>query len=225
MNKQNFVFISMICLLSACSDRTAQIVDEKLASVENQPTMPIVQPLPQPTELPSEYRAAKDPFASPFARSTAETDASAQSSAAQQKQADDAEKEDAKKEAVKSSAQNSAPSRQSSTQASIAASQDLSDQPPKPVGEKLAILVNRPREPLEQFALSSLRYVGSISSDGVQRALVQSANGVVHQLAVGAYLGQNHGQLIAITPRALLVREAYLYDGEYYRRDSELPLR
>lgn len=58
---------------------------------------------------------------------------------------------------------------------------------------------NRPREFLEQFPLDSLRMVGSLERNRIKAGLVQSADGLVHQVLVGNHLGQNYGRVLAIS--------------------------
>jgi type IV pilus assembly protein PilP len=58
--------------------------------------------------------------------------------------------------------------------------------------------LERPREFLEQFSLDTLKMVGTFSRDDEQWALVQDPDLVIHRVAVGGFLGQNRGKIIAI---------------------------
>jgi type IV pilus assembly protein PilP len=58
---------------------------------------------------------------------------------------------------------------------------------------------NRPREFLEQFPLDTLAMVGTLADRRASFGLVQTADGLVHRVAVGNHLGQNYGRVVAIT--------------------------
>lgn len=58
---------------------------------------------------------------------------------------------------------------------------------------------NRNKEYLEQFTLDGLSMVGTISFQGEEYGLVRDADGAVHRVQKGNYLGQNHGQITQIT--------------------------
>jgi len=87
--------------------------------------------------------------------------------------------------------------------------------------------IDRPAEVLESFPLSALSLVGTIAHGSVIQALVRDSRGRVHRMAVGHYMGQDHGRVQRITatridlmeivqagegwvqrPRALLLQEA-----------------
>lgn len=83
---------------------------------------------------------------------------------------------------------------------------------------------NRPKEILENFSLENLRYVGSIKRDGQLSAFVE-AGGHTYTVRVGNYLGQNYGQITAITPDKLILSEVTEDSyGARQRRTAELEL-
>lgn len=57
----------------------------------------------------------------------------------------------------------------------------------------------RKREPLESFQLDTLRMVGSLQKSGQLLALVQSPDGIIHQVKKGNYLGRNHGRVVELS--------------------------
>jgi type IV pilus assembly protein PilP len=57
---------------------------------------------------------------------------------------------------------------------------------------------NRPRQPLEAFALDSLKMVGTIGTGPGVEALIKDPGGVIHPVHRGEYLGQNYGRITAI---------------------------
>lgn len=58
---------------------------------------------------------------------------------------------------------------------------------------------NRPREPLEDFPLDTLRMVGTLSQKGQSWGLVLANDGTIHRVQPGNYVGQNHGKIKEIT--------------------------
>ena len=58
---------------------------------------------------------------------------------------------------------------------------------------------NRPKQPLEMFALDSLKMVGTIGSGASIEALVKDPGGVVHPVHRNEYMGQNFGRITAIS--------------------------
>lgn len=62
-------------------------------------------------------------------------------------------------------------------------------------------------EPLEMFPLDGLKMVGTITSKGQEYGLVRDADGTVHRVKVGNYLGQNYGKINNITETEIRVTE------------------
>ena len=58
---------------------------------------------------------------------------------------------------------------------------------------------SRPREPLEEFPLDTLRMVGTLAQNGNSWALVQAPDGTIHRVRPGNHMGQNHGKIEKIT--------------------------
>jgi len=67
--------------------------------------------------------------------------------------------------------------------------------------------LDRPTEYLEKFSLDTLKMVGTLSDDQSRWALVQDVEGVVHRVAVGEFLGQNRGKIIAINNDRIEISE------------------
>jgi type IV pilus assembly protein PilP len=63
------------------------------------------------------------------------------------------------------------------------------------------------KQPLEQYPLSTLQYVGLMESDGQCWGLVRATDGQVYAVQVEGYIGQQQGQVINITQRALTLNE------------------
>ena len=66
---------------------------------------------------------------------------------------------------------------------------------------------NRPKEELESYPLDALRMVGTLEQYEARWGLVRTRDGIVHRVAVGNYMGQNHGQIISIGLDAIQLNE------------------
>ena len=56
----------------------------------------------------------------------------------------------------------------------------------------------RPKQPLEMFALDSLKMVGTVGLGTGMEALVKDPGGVIHRVHRNEYMGQNYGRVTAI---------------------------
>ncbi|WP_114238920.1 pilus assembly protein PilP [Dyella sp. C9] len=57
---------------------------------------------------------------------------------------------------------------------------------------------NRPKEPLEMFALDSLKMVGTVGTGAGMEVLVKDPGGVIHRVHRNEYMGQSYGRVTAI---------------------------
>lgn len=72
--------------------------------------------------------------------------------------------------------------------------------------------VDRPKEPLEEFPLDSLRMVGTITMQKRAFALIKAPDAVVHRVSVGDHMGQNFGKITGISETEVVVMEI-IQDG------------
>jgi len=85
---------------------------------------------------------------------------------------------------------------------------------------------DRPREPLENQALSGMTMVGMLTRNGVYEALIEDAIGVVHRVGVGNYLGRNHGRIEGISETQLnLIEIVPSGNGGWVERPQTLTLQ
>lgn len=85
--------------------------------------------------------------------------------------------------------------------------------------------MSRPREPLESFPLESMDMVGTLMQDQRTHALVD-VGGRIHQVAVGNYLGQDHGLIASITESEITLTEIVEdINGDWVERTSRVMLR
>ncbi len=57
----------------------------------------------------------------------------------------------------------------------------------------------RPREFLERFPLDTLQMVGTLNLGGGKYALVRDADGLLHRVREGNYMGQSEGQITEVS--------------------------
>lgn len=82
---------------------------------------------------------------------------------------------------------------------------------------------DRVKEPLESFALDSLKMVGTIGADAGRVALILDPQGVIHQLESGHYAGQNYGHVVAISDDQIqLVELVPDGSGGWMERDAKI---
>lgn len=85
--------------------------------------------------------------------------------------------------------------------------------------------LNRPKEPLEAYALEAVKVVGMIEQGKQVQALVR-AETTVYRVKVGNYMGQNFGLITAITDTEVKLRELVQdASGEWTERISTLQLQ
>ena len=58
---------------------------------------------------------------------------------------------------------------------------------------------NRAKQPLEMFALDTLKMVGTLGAGSGLEVLVKDPGGVIHRVHVGEYMGLNYGHVTAIS--------------------------
>jgi len=80
-------------------------------------------------------------------------------------------------------------------------------QPQKQAGNGPRPDLNRNKEPLEEFPLDALRMVGTINAAGKTFALVKAPDGVVHRITLKNHLGQNYGEITAISEAEISLLE------------------
>lgn len=84
----------------------------------------------------------------------------------------------------------------------------------------------RSKEELEQFALDALKMVGTLEQDNTKWGLVRTADGTLHRVRVGNYMGMNNGQVTRITEDGIELTEV-VSDGtnEWRERQAAIALR
>jgi type IV pilus assembly protein PilP len=85
--------------------------------------------------------------------------------------------------------------------------------------------LQRTREYLERFELDTLSMVGTFAKETSEWALIRDPDGVVHRVAVGNYLGKNHGKVSQIDADEVHLSE-FIPDGSggWLVRDASMAL-
>lgn len=72
--------------------------------------------------------------------------------------------------------------------------------------------LQRPREYLERYELDTLSMVGTFSKESSEWALIRDPDGVIHRVAIGNYIGKNHGKVNGISNDQVQLSE-FIADG------------
>lgn len=70
--------------------------------------------------------------------------------------------------------------------------------PNRPSGPKVEPDPNRPKQYLEQYTIGDLSMVGTLSQEARRYALIQDADGGVHRVSRGDYMGTDNGRVLEI---------------------------
>jgi type IV pilus assembly protein PilP len=84
---------------------------------------------------------------------------------------------------------------------------------------------DRSREFLEQFPLDTLRMVGTLELGETNYGLVQTADGLIHRVVPGNYMGQNDGRIVTVDESDIQLVEI-ISDGigGYLEREASVGL-
>ena len=85
--------------------------------------------------------------------------------------------------------------------------------------------MNRKREPLEQYPLDTLEFVGHLEKSGVRWGLVSAPDKSVYRVQIGNYVGKNYGKIVSITETSIkLVEIIPSGTGSWVDREASLAL-
>lgn len=85
---------------------------------------------------------------------------------------------------------------------------------------------SRPKELLENYALSALSMVGTIARNNTDWALILDETGLVTKATIGNYMGRNHGRIVEITETQIeLIEIVPTGDGFWIERPQTVQLR
>ena len=94
------------------------------------------------------------------------------------------------------------------------------------IGDGLRPDLDRPKEPLEDFPLDTLRLKGTIDDvNGVKWGLIFAPDNTIHRVLEGNYMGQNHGRIISVSDQAIELTEIVPDGlGNYIERSTAVAL-
>jgi type IV pilus assembly protein PilP len=85
--------------------------------------------------------------------------------------------------------------------------------------------IDRPREPLEDFPLDTLRFKGTVTKDGTKWGLIFAPDNTIHRVLEGNYMGQNHGRIILLSDVEIKLTEIVPDGlGNYIERSAAIAL-
>ena len=86
---------------------------------------------------------------------------------------------------------------------------------------------NRPKEALEAYPLESLKFVGSMSKNKLNYALIKAPDNTIQQVKTGDYMGPNFGLVTKINESAIEIKEIIQDDltGDWIERNSSINLQ
>lgn len=98
--------------------------------------------------------------------------------------------------------------------------------PKRPDGDGIRPDLNRPREPLESYALENLRMVGTLAQKNEVFALIKAPDSNIFRVKRGNYLGQNFGRISEIDEGSVKLKEIVQDgSGDWTERTSTLQLQ
>lgn len=84
--------------------------------------------------------------------------------------------------------------------------------------DKSAPNINRSREPLEQFPLDALKFVGILKQGALVWGLISQPGGEIIRVRVGNYMGKDFGKIISINDTSLKLEETVQVQGKWERK-------
>lgn len=85
--------------------------------------------------------------------------------------------------------------------------------PDETTGNGLSPNFDRNKEELENYALDSLRMLGTLELDSELWAIIRSPDGTIHRIQTGNFIGQNYGKIVAIYEDSIELNEI-VADGQ-----------
>lgn len=83
----------------------------------------------------------------------------------------------------------------------------------------------RRKEELEQYALDSLKMVGTLEQDKTMWGLIKAPGGILYRVHVGNYMGTNNGQITRISDDEIDVTEIVSEKpGDWHERQASIAL-
>ncbi|QDP72890.1 pilus assembly protein PilP [Legionella israelensis] len=94
----------------------------------------------------------------------------------------------------------------------------------KEVDDSAAPDPNRRREPLEEFPLDALKFVGTLKRNSTVWALIEQPGGRISRIKAGEYMGKNYGKVLAIEDNTIKLEETVKVSGKWVKKITKLQL-
>lgn len=82
----------------------------------------------------------------------------------------------------------------------------------------------RPKQPLENYMLDSLKMVGILEREGEKWAIIAAPDGMFYRVNSGKYIGQNYGKVAKINNKEVVLEETVQVNGVWEKRSAKLSL-
>ncbi len=83
----------------------------------------------------------------------------------------------------------------------------------------------RPKQPLEDFPLDTLRMVGTLEQDNQSWGLIKDPQNIVHRVQIGNYMGQSEGRVTEINESSISLVEIVPDGiGGYIEREASIAI-
>lgn len=90
-------------------------------------------------------------------------------------------------------------------------------------GTENAPNTNRLRQPLENFAIDSLKFVGLLKQGGLTWGLITTPiSGEIKRVQIGNYMGKNYGKVIKINDKSITIEERVKVGSTWDKRITKL---
>lgn len=83
---------------------------------------------------------------------------------------------------------------------------------------------NRPKQPLEEYPLDSLKFVGTLKQGNDVWALIQPPNIGIIPVQIGDFMGQNYGRIVLIKNDSLELMETTQSSGRWEKHKITIEL-
>ncbi len=87
---------------------------------------------------------------------------------------------------------------------------------------KYAPDLNRQKEELEQFDLSTLRMVGSVKKDNIIHAMIKDNNKNLYYVKKGNYMGLNYGKIVSLNEGEIILEERFKDYDKWEKRETKI---
>jgi type IV pilus assembly protein PilP len=84
--------------------------------------------------------------------------------------------------------------------------------------------LDRPKQPLENFPLDALKFVGTLKEGKIIWALISQPDGTISRIKTGEYMGKNFGQVLEINNETITLVETLQIGGKWEKKTINLKL-